>query len=517
MGILIYAIDRISFSRGLFLLQLLLTIAVGALSWQSMPALWDGMGLLMVAGNWSRLSGIEFRIDRVSIIFMFMTVLAFWYVYLYVWWSRKGDHKFFFFLSMLQGSLLALFMVNDLFSIYVLLEFITISCSILITYKKDGVSVKAGLYYLLNNSIAMLLFLLGIMFIYMVFGTLNLTLIASALPQYANDPGYRWGIALMLSAICLKSAIFPVFSWLPLAHASAPASVSALLSGLVVKSGIFILLRLGAMIFIPGVQELLLILGLTSGLFGAGMAFLQTDIKRILAYHTISQVGLIVVGLSSPGTASEVGALLHIFNHFLFKSLLFLCAGTIITITGERKISRIRGIFQQNRTLGLSMMVGILGITGAPFFNGSISKAMIKGSFMGYQTGPLLFLINAGTILSFVKLSTILFGHRIGTISPSDSRIVSPALVAALVILSYPAELLLLAWLPETVLLTASGNPHIDFLKYTLMVTGAITVYRFIYIPNMMRLKRFESVRYSFHQGVGILVIFLAFISLIVI
>lgn len=517
MGILIYAIDRISFSRGLFLLQLLLTIAVGVMTWQSMPVLWDGLGIQMIAGNWSRMSGIEFRIDRVSVIFMFMTVLAFWYVYLYVWWSRKGDHKFFFFLSMLQGSLLALFMVNDLFSIFVLMEFITITCSILITYKKDGISVKAGLYYLLNNSIAMLLFLLGIMFMYMVFGTLNLTLITSALSQYVNDPGYRWGIALILSAICLKSAIFPVFSWLPLAHSSAPASVSALLSGLVVKSGIFILLRLGAMAFIPGVHELLMILGLISGLFGAGMAFLQTDIKRILAYHTISQVGLIVVGLSSPGTTSEIGALLHIFNHFLFKSLLFLCAGTIITITGERQISMIRGIFQKNRTLGLSLMVGILGITGAPFFNGSLSKALIKASFLGFQIEPLLFIINAGTILSFVKLSMILFGRPIGTISPADSRIASPVFVAALVILSFPAELLLFSWLPETVLLTVSGNPLIAITKYVLMIAGAIAVYRFVYLPNTKHLKRFESVRFSFHQGVGILIMFLTFLSLILI
>lgn len=517
LGILIYAIDRTTFSRGVFVLQGIITALFALIIELALPSLQGGESLSFVAGNWSNQAGIEFRLDRVSLTFVFMTVLAFWYVYLYVWWSQNKDHKFLFFLSMLQGALMALFMVNDLFSMFVMIELITITCSILITYKKDGVSVKAGLYYLLYNSIAMLLFLLGIVFIYLQVGTVNLTLMGEALPQLSKGPVYPWAVALIFSAFCLKSALFPVFSWLPLAHASAPASVSALLSGLVVKSGLFILIRLGALMFIPGVKELLLILGLASGLFGVVMAVMQTDIKRILAYHTISQVGLMVIGLSNPAEGAQVGALLHIFNHFLFKSLLFLCAGTIITLYGERHIGKIQGVFRNNRALGIAMVIGMLGITGAPLFNGSLSKALIIGTASSSLVALGIHVINAGTLLSFVKLSTVLVGPGSPAVKPLDLRIVSPVFMGAVVLLSYPAEWFLLAGGAQAELIHGGFTLLLDMGKYFFSAGGALAFYRWVYLPNRLRFKRFDGIQYSFHRGVGILTVFLAFLTLILV
>lgn len=513
MAILIYAVDRDTFSRSVFVLQGVLTVLWLFLLKGALPALQAGAAVQFVIGGWSRLAGIELKIDTVSLLFTLMTVIAFWYVYLYAWWSRRSDHKFLFFLSMLQGALTALFLVNDLFSIFVLIEFVTITCSILITYKKDGLSVKAGLYYLLYNSLAMLLFLLGIMMLYMLAGTLNLTLLAETVPHLSGNPAYRWAVALLVAAFCLKSALVPVYSWLPLAHASAPACVSALLSGLVVKTGLFILLRLGTVMLIPGVPALLLGLGLVSGLFGAAMAFIQTDIKRILAYHTISQVGLIVVGLSSQASLAETGALLHIFNHFLFKSLLFLCAGAIITMTGERHVGRLRGIWRQSPVLGAAMAVGMLGITGAPFFNGSLSKGMIGLAFGGGTIGFLLLLINFGTVLSFLKLSVVLTGRGDMPLSYPDPRIVAIILTALLVLVSYPAERALLAavGLGEPVRVIGTGKA---FAKFLFMGGGALWIYRAFYLPNRERLKLLTTARTRFSRGVGVLMIFLAALSL---
>lgn len=515
MGILIYAIDRDAFSRSLFVLQSGLTVLWALLLMRTLPALAAGEAVLFVAGGWSVRAGIEFRLDRVSLLFTLMTVLAFWYVYLYVWWSRRSDHKFFFFLSVLQGALLALFLVNDLFSMFVLIELISITCSILITYKKDGLSVKAGLYYLLYNSLAMLLFLLGLMMVYMQTGTVNLSLLAGALPEAAGAPAYRWAVVLILAAFCLKSALVPVYSWLPLAHASAPASVSALLSGLVVKSGLFILLRLGALLYVPGVQELLMALGLVSGLFGAFMAFAQIDIKRLLAYSTISHIGLIVFGLSSAAPAAEAGALLHIFNHFLFKSLLFLCAGTVITMTGERQIGKVKGLWRQCPALGGAMAIGILGITGAPLFNGSLSKAMIAAPYSGTWESAMLWLINGVTAAAFLKLATILAGKGAMPLHYPDRRVASPLMMAVLVVLSYPGELMLLNWLSSTAGLAVPGLNTLgaDLLKYGLLTAVALWVYRVLYRPHGHRLLPLATGRSRFSRGVGVLVLFWAALS----
>lgn len=515
IGILIYAVDNVFFSRSVFLLQAGMTMMTGVL----IKGFFDAgmVSWSVVAGNWASQIGVEFVVDRISVLFVLMTVIAFWYVYLYVWWSRKGDHKFLFFLSMLQGALVALFLANDLFTMFVLIEFITITCSILITYKKDGTSVKAGLYYLLYNSIAMLLFLLGLIFVYMQAGTLNITLIESGIGYHVSAMSYRWGIVLIVSAFCLKSAVFPVFSWLPLAHSAAPASVSALLSGLVVKTGLFILLRLGLVVFIPGVTQLLLILGLISGIFGAFMAFAQSDIKKVLAYHTISQVGLIIVGLSTGERVGEIGALLHVFNHFLFKSLLFLCAGTLITWTGHRGIAEIRGVIRKCPLLGWAMLTGILAITGAPFFNGSISKDLIYQSASGAVVQSLLVLINIGTILSFTKVAAILIGPDDGPSYPKDARIWSSVFLAACVLATYPVEAYLLSAVIPLPAQIKAVSPFVAVGKYFMTVGFAIGVYKLLYLPNRLLLKRLDSVRYSFKLGVGVFIVFVSVLSVILV
>lgn len=374
LAILIYLANNKTFNSCIFFFQTLQTYLV----YQLGKEVFDGNELSYIVGEWPVGIGIELHLDWLSLLFISLTTIGFWVTYLYCWEEKKKDYKYLFFTTFLQGSLVALFMVYDLFTMFILLELVTILASILITYKKDGAAVKAGLFYLLYNSFGMTIFLIGVIIMYISSGSLNITIVSEITGKLSDQVHIRFAIACFFIAFSLKSALVPVYSWLPLAHGSAPSSVSALLSGLMVKIGLYGLIRLESVFRAPFFNQSLLIVGISTALLGAGFAFLQSDIKRLLAYSTISQVGLMVVGLSSGIQKGLVGGLLHMVNHFSFKMLLFLCAGIIISNTGERNLKKIRGVMAANPFLGIAIVIGILGITGAPLFNGISVNILLR-------------------------------------------------------------------------------------------------------------------------------------------
>jgi multicomponent Na+:H+ antiporter subunit D len=210
--------------------------------------------------------------------------------------------------------------------------------------------------------------------------------------------------------MCVKAALFPVYDWLPRAHTAAPAYISALLSGLLVKTGIYGLIRFIDIYNVPEIFPLIFWLGFFTALSGIVFAVAQKDIKGILAFHTISQIGLIIMSISMNSETGMVGAYMHIFNHFLFKSLLFLGAGIIINEYGKRRVTEIRGVATAHPILSLCMFSAVLAITGAPLFVGFLSKTMMKLS-MSNDLYLLLFqVVSVGTIISFLKFSKIFIG-----------------------------------------------------------------------------------------------------------
>lgn len=362
-------------------------------------------------GNWDKNIGIALKNDQLSMAFIFLSIFLWWVILIYSWDKRKKDFKFLFFLMFLEGTFLGLLQTNDLFNLFVFIEIITIISTILILYKKDGHSVRAGLYYLLFNTAGMLFYLLGLILIYNVSGTLNIDIIAEKIASIKDTSFIKLGYIFIMSAIGVKSAFFPVFNWLPRAHGAAPSSISALLSGLLVKSGLYAFIRLNGMFKIANLVDFFFFLGFFTALCGVVFALSQKDIKQILAFHTISQIGIMLMGISSLESKIYIGGLMHIFNHAMFKSLLFLGAGVIINTYGVRQITEIRGVFKKLPFISLCMIVGMLSITGAPLFNGFVSKSIIK---YGIQYSSLktimLFIINLGTSISFIKLSQIFFG-----------------------------------------------------------------------------------------------------------
>ncbi|QRN85560.1 hypothetical protein JR334_11525 [Clostridia bacterium] len=363
-----------------------------------------------VLGDWTLASGIAFKIDNLSLAFIGLSIFLWWLVLLYAWEFHGKDNKFLFFLLFLEGTFLGLLMVNDLFTFFIFIDIITILSTILVVYKKDGWSLRSGLYYLLINSMGMLTYLMGFIIIYLLTGTLNWDLASSRLQALPPSLAITTAYILMSASVTVKAAFFPTFNWLSRAHGSAPASISALLSGLLVKGGLYGFIRIQELFGGSPLGDFYFYLGFITALTGIAFAISQKDIKQILAFHTISQVGIILIGISSIQTDIYYGGLIHLFNHAMFKSLLFMGAGVIINHYRTRRVVEIRGVFKRFPLLSIAMFVGILAITGTPFFNGYLGKYIIAHELEGRPFFFYLFqLINLGTMVSFMKFSQIFF------------------------------------------------------------------------------------------------------------
>jgi multicomponent Na+:H+ antiporter subunit D len=246
-------------------------------------------------------------------------------------------------------------------------------------------------------------------------GTLDLVALAQRISTVTNPRSLILPFSFVVTGIGMKSALFMLYAWLPKAHGapSAPSIVSAILSGIQVKAGVYLLARLVS-IFGTALEldPLFLALGFATAISGFLLAIAQTKIKLVLAYSTISQIGLIVIGLSAGDPAAYWGSVFHIVNHAIAKSLLFLTAGVVIHVYGTKELAKVAGVFRRMPAIAMAMSAGILAIIGTPFFNGSISKYLIQGSLSPHPLYWGILLVNLGTTVTFVKFARILFGNR---------------------------------------------------------------------------------------------------------
>lgn len=456
-----------------------------------------GMGVPLVEsiGNWGALS-IQLYCDRIVSVFLMLTAMLFLAFFTFVQGKEYFNRLFIFLFATLQSLIMLIFLSADLFNIFVAVEISTVICGILIMYKHDSRSLYDGLIYLMTNIVGMLFFLLGIGFLYRQFGTLNIYQMAAYMEQ-AQGKDVLLPFAFIMTGVGLKCALMPVFSWLPKAHGTpgAPSIVSAVLSGLYVKGGIYLFLRMRDM-FAPAIEMdvFFLTMGIITGMAGWIIAVSQKDIKLILAYHTISQLGLILIGISLRGT-SQWGAIYHIVNHAVFKSLLFLSAGMIVDTYHTRDVYRIRGVFRTMPVVSIATMAAILGITGAPLFNGSISKYLIQSGEINRTAEIAILLINGGTILSFVKYAHIFFGKPEEPVTSTVPR-VQKGVVIALGILCFAGGVGGTAFIRLLFGYTASISP-LSYLWKSLIWIGSLILGYFLYTGVLKRWNRL-------HQGFAI-------------
>jgi multicomponent Na+:H+ antiporter subunit D len=361
-------------------------------------------------GNYEGFLGIILKADNLTSVFLMLTSFIFLVVTIYCF-NENFSRLFWFFLFVWQGLLNGVFLSNDMFNIFVLVEVATVVVAALIMYNRDNRSMYDGMVYLMINIVAMQFYLFGVGYLYKLTGTLDMTAAAQAI-GHLEKSSLVLPYGLIITAISLKCALTPLFTWLPKAYTpSTPSGVTAILSAVHAKVGIFLFIRFQTLFAEIMITEFFLLIGVITGIVGAVFALSQTDVRLILAYSTISQIGLIMVGLNVSDIHFYTGGVYHIFNHALFKSALFLCAGIITHAYGTRDVTQIRDVLRRYPLVGAATIMAILGIIGTPFFNGSISKYFITSDSEWLIRGPIL-LINLGTIIVFIKYSTMLFGTQ---------------------------------------------------------------------------------------------------------
>lgn len=371
-------------------------------------------GEILSTGGGKGFLGISLYCDLTSSVFLVLVSFLFLCLFLYTNLPERVDKLYSFLITVLEGLVMLIFLSRDLFNLYAAVEVATLVCAALIMFKRESRSIYDGLVFLLTNITGMLFFLLGTGMIYRQLGVLDFDgiqmLISTRTPQELVLP-----YAMIMTGVCLNCAMLPFHFWIPLAHGTpgAPTAVTAILSGLYIKSSVYLFMRVQTL-FAPVIDsgDFFFWLGVVTSLAGIVMAVCQRDIKMILAYHTISQIGLIVAGLSTGNPTAQAGAILHIFNHALFKTLLSLSAGILINKYHTRNIYQIKGVMRSLPLVGISVACGVLGITGAPFFNGSISKYFLAKGGATAAADLMFLLINFGTILSFVKFGKMLLGPK---------------------------------------------------------------------------------------------------------
>ncbi|MCL2811692.1 MAG: proton-conducting membrane transporter [Clostridia bacterium] len=366
--------------------------------------------VITTIGGYAGVLGIILKADTLSSVFLLLTSFIFLVVSVYSFRDR-GNKLFWFFLFIWQGLLNGIFLTGDLFNAFILIEVVTVVVAVLIMLNRDNRSMYDGMVYLMINVVAMQFYLFGIGYLYKLTGVLDMNAATQA-AQQLDPASLVLPFALMMTAICLKCAFAPLFSWLPNAYGTpgAPSAVSAVLSGLHIKASLYLFIRVQGVFEAVTVPGFFLVIGIVTAVAGFVLAVSQSDVRLILAYSTVSQIGMIVVGLSVADLYANTGSLYHTINHALFKTALFLSAGMITRAYGTRDINRIRGVFRRYPLLGVATMMAVLGITGAPFTNGSISKYFIM-SGVTFWMSTLLIFINLGTIIIFIKYSWMLFGH----------------------------------------------------------------------------------------------------------
>jgi multicomponent Na+:H+ antiporter subunit D len=345
-------------------------------------------GVLSYAlGGWAAPWGIEYRLDAANALVQLLVAAIAAVVLPFAGRSvarevdRARQGGFYAALLLLIAGLLGITATGDAFNVFVFLEISSLSTYTLIAMGRDRRALTAAFRYLIMGTIGATFYLIGVGLLYAMTGTLNMADLAERLPAVADTRTVHTAVAFIVAGLCLKIALFPLHLWLPNAYAYAPSAVTALMAATSTKVAVYVLIRfvytvLGADFAFGELSLAAVLLGLAvlGMLTASAVAVTQPDVKRMLAYSSVAQVGYMVLGLSLASVTGLTAALLHMMNHAVMKSALFMALGCVAYRLGGTAVADLRGLGRSMPWTLAAFVGGGLSLIGVPLTVGFISK-----------------------------------------------------------------------------------------------------------------------------------------------
>lgn len=371
--------------------------------------------------------GVSLTLDGFRGIYSFLTALA-WYLAAcfskeYLKGSAHTNRYRMFFLFTL-GAIMGVFSSDNLYNLFMFFEIMSFVSFPLVIQTETREAKEAGLSYFTIAVIGGLLILMGMMLVYGQTGSLKYDKLREMMEQFNQTTSLLWvGSVLMLLGFGAKASLFPLHTWLPKAHPAAPAPASAMLSGILTKTGVTGMIVVVCDIMFPSASfgTLVLVLGTITMVLGGIIALTSNEMKKTLAGSSMSQIGFITVGLSMCALLGEEnalavnGTLLHMINHTLFKLTLFFLSGVVVKRLGTGDFNDIKGFGRGKPLFHIAYAISALGISGVPLLNGYVSKTLLHEALVEYGNGVVegLFLFSGGLTFAYMlKLYIVLFWEK---------------------------------------------------------------------------------------------------------
>jgi formate hydrogenlyase subunit 3/multisubunit Na+/H+ antiporter MnhD subunit len=383
-------------------------LCVAGLAWQ----LFSHGVYRHAVGGWGAPLGIDLYVDGLSLIMLIITALVATGISVYssAYFKAEDAQRFWPVWLFLLAALNALFVSADLFNLYVTLELMALSAVTLSALSGTAPAYRGAMRYLLATLLGSLCYLLGVALLYHAYATVDIFLLAG---KVVSSPVSWTAFGLISAGLALKTALFPLHFWLPSAHSSAPAPVSAVLSALVVKASFYILLRLWLEIFAPisgHSAQLFALLGSLAVIWGSIQALRQTRLKLLIAYSTVAQIGYLFLAfpLAANNHAIWMAALYLALSHALAKSAMFLAAGNLLHYGGHDRISDLDRVVQRLPLTAAAFALAGVSIMGLPPSGGFIGKWLLLESALTQGRWDLVLVLILGGLLAAAYIFKVL-------------------------------------------------------------------------------------------------------------
>lgn len=372
----------------------------------------DGIQVIQL-GNWPAPYGITFVADLYSAIMLIMSGLVGLMIAIYATSTINKFSQRFSFFPLINALLMGVngaFLTGDVFNLYVWFEVIILASFVLITLGGTKAQMEGAMKYVIMNLVSSMLFLAGIGLLYGIAGTLNMADLAIKIRESDDAILINSSAMLFFVAFAIKAAVFPFFFWLPASYHTPPIAITALFSGLLTKVGVYAMIRFFTLFFIQNQgfwHPLLLIIGGLTMVVGVLTAASQFDIRKILSFHIISQIGYMVMGLGLFTVFGIAGAIFYLVHNIVAKTNTFLIAGLIHKIKGSYQLKAIGGLYKSYPLLALLFLIAAFGLAGVPPLSGFVGKLLLV--IAGFDAGKyfitaVAILVGLFTLFSMVKI-----------------------------------------------------------------------------------------------------------------